>query len=164
MVCSVPGPDGLQTHFDQLRESKHNWLTHYTHNQTAAAARSNSWSSAAERLVNKELGSDIQPVSERWCFEAMKENSQTEGVWKSLNSLSLMYMSPQLHCYHGDQHPNGSPWVCHWASASVAVATRPQHSAWVYSHHGGFARTSSIQKKKLISSWDFNVYFYWTSI
>lgn len=23
MVCSVPGPDGLQTHFDQLREYKH---------------------------------------------------------------------------------------------------------------------------------------------
>lgn len=34
MVCSVPGPDGLQTHFDQLREYTHkHQLTNALHAQ-----------------------------------------------------------------------------------------------------------------------------------
>lgn len=76
MVCSVPGPDGLQTHFDQLREYTHasydNCITLLTVTLTVTVKLitsdrldqwlSSSWSSATVRCIKEVLASDTQLV------------------------------------------------------------------------------------------------------
>lgn len=70
MVCSVPGPDGLQTHFDQLREytqasnDEHITCTVklITSDRPQPLGHISSWSSATECFIKEELSSDSQPV------------------------------------------------------------------------------------------------------
>lgn len=123
MVCSVPGPDGLQTHFDQLR--KYTQTQHLTHHWSLQQLGLCYW------MLHKR-GSEFSCYVYEWRHFAQifwgdeREFTDLRNVEVLIYSFSgsvCVCVSGWFHGCHGDQQPHWSPWVHLLASAVVTTAT-----------------------------------------